>query len=66
MTTEQVAASLGPPDSQRRFDSEEPVLEVWTYPGVLVRSQITRTLTEQGYQVRLIFRGGRLEAIEDL
>lgn len=65
MTPNQVEAALGPPDSRRRFEAEEPPVEVWTYPGVLVRNQITRTLTDQDYQVRLIFRGGVLETIED-
>ncbi len=65
MTPEQVEAALGPPDSRRRFEAEQPPVEVWTYPGVLVRNQITRTLTDLDYQVRLIFRGEVLERIED-
>lgn len=66
MSREQVQAALGPPDSRRAFEEPGGTVEVWTYPGALVVRRITRTATDLDYRVRLIFRGGTLERIEDL
>ncbi len=66
MSLEQVRAALGPPDSRRAFEQGGEALEVWTYPGALVLRRITRTLTDLDYRVRLIFRAGVLERIEEM
>lgn len=66
MSADQVQAALGPPDSRRAFEEGGGRLEVWTYPGVLVQRRITRTVTDLDYRVRLVFRDGTLERIEDL
>jgi len=66
MTLEQVEAALGPPDSRRAFDETGGRVELWTYPGVLMGRSITRTAGDLDYRVRLFFRDGSLERIEDL
>jgi hypothetical protein len=66
MTPEQVEAALGPPDSRRSFDEEAGRVEIWTYPGALASRGITRSATDTDYRVRLVFRNGALEDVEDL
>jgi hypothetical protein len=66
MTPEQVEAALGPPDTRRTFGEEAGRVEIWTYPGALASRRITRSATETDYRVRLVFRDGALEKVEDL
>lgn len=66
MSAEQVEAALGPPDSRRAFDENSGRVEIWTYPGALASRRITRSATETDYRVRLVFRNGALEKVEDL
>jgi hypothetical protein len=65
MTPEQVTAALGPPDTRRQFDEGAGRVEIWTYPGALVSRRITRSATETDYRVRLVFRDGALDKVED-
>jgi hypothetical protein len=70
MTMEEVRAVVGEPSHVTRKERRGPEgtirVEVWIYPGPVVRPSVMRSAADSEFLVRLVFENGMLRNIREI